>query len=165
MGNGRIWIEPVKGNACVLGRDVVMKFGKFGLYHNEDVFIEIPSDSPIYTMSTFDRLTSLNRTEPFTLNRVAGVNIPKTFNVVSLEKVFWFDSDNNEVVGTLPVIQADGSLLWNGIVPPDGTTYSITGRKNAEFYAFESVPLDRSHFGGLDLPRRVVLRNFSQYEK
>ena len=163
-GNGRLWGDPVNGSACVIGRSAVLKFSKFGEYLNEDIFLEVPSDSPLYEMGVYDRVDSINRTEPFSQNIVAGINVAKKFDVLSVEKVFWLDTDNNRVEGDIPAVQNDGSLSWAGVIPPTGVTYSITGRRNAQFYCYAQLPLDRPHFGGLDLPRRLVLRNYSLYE-
>ena len=95
---------------------------------------------------------------------VSGINIPKKFDAVEISRVFWYDNDNSLVECGPPNINADGSLFWPGTTPPTGKTYSITGRRHAQFYAYAQLPLDRAHHQGLDLPRRVVLRNFSLYE-
>lgn len=162
-GAGRIWGTAIPGKACIVGRDVMMKFAKFGQYTDEDIMISIPSDSPIYGMGVFDRIECRNRTESFSMNMVYGVNDIMKFNPITVERAFWLNDLMEIVEGTVPKVFADGTLHWSGITPPARKTFSITGRKYAEFYAYASIPLDRAHHAGADLPRRVVLRNFSLY--
>lgn len=163
-GKGRVWGVAVGGSAAVVGRDVVKKRVDFGTWDAGDIMLSIPSDSPIYAMGQFDRLVAVDRSEPFSINFVAGVNEVMRFIPVSIDRVFWLDSvTNNFVEGDIPIINADGTLTWGTICPPAKTTYSLTGRRRPEYYCYNENPLDRPHQQGSALPRVVSARRFDLF--
>jgi len=161
-GKGRIWMAEVAARTGVAGGSVQKQWVNFGMYAEGDIVVSVPSDSPMYAIGPFDRVLFLNRTEPFSQNIVKGVNEVIRFAVVELETVLYIDGDN-VVDAPLPLIMSDGTLDWSGVELPDGVTFSITGRRRAEYYAFPSTAWDRPHHAGAALPRKVVLRRFDMY--
>lgn len=162
LGKGRIWKLPVPARTGVAGGNVMKKWVDFGGYAEGDVIVSIPSDSPLYAVGPFDRVLFLNRTEPFSQNVVKGVNEVIKFPVLELEQVSYIAGDD-VVDAPLPLILPDGSLEWSGVELPDGVTFSITGRRRAEYFCWPQTLLDRPHSFGLALPRKVVLRRFDLY--
>lgn len=162
-GIGRFWDSPITGTAGVVGRDVMKKMSGFGLWDAGDIMLSIPSDSPLYALGMYDKVAALNRTEPFSMNFVAGINDILRFRPQSIDRVTWLDSSQNLIEGTIPEINADGTLLWEGVQPPSKATYSMTGRRYPDYFCYDELPLDRAHFHGDPLPRRVVVRRFELY--
>lgn len=158
-GKGRLWQHPVTARTGVAGGTVQTKWFNFGAYATGDIVVSVPSDSPLYAIGPHDRVLFLNRTEPFSQNVVKGVNERMNFAVVDLEKVLYLDGANL-VDAPLPLIMPDGSLDWSGVELPDGVTFSITGRRRAEYFCLPDTPWDRPHHAGATLPRKVVLRRF-----
>jgi hypothetical protein len=159
---GRIWMAPVPARTGVAGREAQKQWVQFGISDTGDVVVSIPSDSPLYQIGPFDRVLFLNRSEPFSLNIIKGVNEKISACVVSVEKVLYLDGDNL-VDAPLPVVLPDGTLDWSGVEVPDGVTFSVTGRRRGEYYCMPETPFDRPHHAGATLPRRVVLRRFDLY--
>lgn len=160
---GRIWQDPVACKTGVAGRSAQKQWLQFGIADIGDVLISIPSDSDLYGIGPFDRVFFANRTEPFSQNVVKGVNEQIRFFVVSVEKVLYIDSSNNLIEADLPAVRSDGTLDWDSVPLPDGVTFSITGRRKAEYFCYPETPFDRPHHSGATLPRRVVLRRFDLY--
>ena len=100
----------------------------------------------------------------------------------------WLVTDTGQVIdfsGTetevLPPMVGSDRALWEGYSDglrylgpapypvqieegrPSSGQYTITGRKNPEYFCFKELPQDRAHFMGQSLPRRVVLRRFSLF--
>jgi hypothetical protein len=65
----------------------------------------------------------------------------------------------------LPIVTGGDSLTWSeeGGCPPAGVQFSVTGRRQQEYYIFRDLPQDRAHHGGAALPRRVVARRFDLF--
>lgn len=162
-GMGRLWAAGVPGMAAVAGRDAQRNWASFGRWDSGDVVISIPSDSPLYAIGEFDRVVLENRTEPFSINITPGINDEIRVPIVSVDRVFWLDDAQAVVEGVLPAISADGTLDWGASPPPEGVTYSLTGRRKAEHYVFYEMPSDRPHHAGAALPRKVVLRRFDLF--
>jgi hypothetical protein len=161
---GRIWPgAPVPCTTGVAGRGAHKQWLQTGLADVSDVVVSIPSDSPLYGVGPFDRVRFDNRTEPFSLNITKGVNEKIRFFVVSLEKVLYEQEDGTLIDAPLPLVNDDGTLDWSGVELPDGVTFSVTGRRRAEYIAMTETPFDRPHHHGAALPRKVVLRRFDQY--
>lgn len=183
-GRGRLWADPVAARTGVAGRTVQREWAQFGSWEAGDVVVSIPSDSPLYAIGPYDRVQFLQRSEPFSINLVAGVNIGSSagpisasgpvsptasvshatarlrFPVNRIDHARWIVGANL-IEGTVPTVSDDGTLHWpDGTAPPDGASISLTGRRRAEFFCFPESPFDRPHYQGLTLPRRVVLRRF-----
>lgn len=161
-GKGRIWQPPVPARTGVAGRDAHKQWAQFGFADVGDVVVSIPSDSPLYAIGPFDRVRFENRSEPFSLNITKGINEKIRHAVLSVEKVLYLNN-GNLVDAPLPVVLPDGTLNWDGVEVPDGVTFSVSGRRKAEYYCFPETPFDRPHHAGATLPRRVVLRRFDLY--
>lgn len=161
-GKGRAWGEEVAARAGVTGQTSLKNWAPFGIIDAGDLMLSIGSDTALYAMGAFDRVLMLDRSEPFSQTVISGVTDLTNFRALAVDRVCWKSGDAL-VDGPLPVVAADGRLDWGLNEPPAGVTYSITGRRIPEFYAFLEIPLDRPHHGGLPLPRRVVVRRFDLY--
>lgn len=163
FGKGRFWSEPVMGTAGIVGRSQLKKFAQFGEWDDGDTLISIPSDSPLYSIGQFDRLQAINRSEPFSLNLIRGVNDSLRFAVLSVDRVFWIDGSKNLIEIPAPEVGPGGVIVWGENRPPAQVTFSITGRRVPEYFVYMDLPLDRPFHHGADLPRRCVLRRFDLY--
>lgn len=162
FAKGRMWEGEVAARTGVAGGGAHKQWANFGISATGDVVVSVPSDSPLYAIGPYDRVLFLNRTEPFSQNVVKGVNERINFPVVALEKVLYLQ-DDQLVDAELPMILPDGKLDWSGVEVPDGVTFSITGRRRAEYFCMPDTPFDRPHHAGAALPRKVVLRRFDLY--
>lgn len=167
LGKGRIWAEPVDARLGVSGRDVQRSWATFGQYEAGDEVVIIGSDQAAYDIGPYDRVVSLNRTEPFSVNLTRGVNETIRFAVAVVDLVAYFVDGvlTAAVEADLPTVDGDGVVNWGSGGPPPSTTYSITGRRMAEFFVFREMPFDRPHHAGEPLPRRVVLRRFDLFNR
>lgn len=162
QGKGRLWDAAVAGKAGIVGRDQMKSFATFGVWDAGDIMLSIPSDSPLYAIGQYDRVAALNRSEPFSLNLVRGMNDLIRFPILSVERVFWLAND--EPVDADPVtVLPDGRIAWTGQQPPMNVTYSITGRRTPEYFVYQELPADRPIHFGEPLPRRVQLRRFDLF--
>lgn len=163
-GKGRIWPgDPVAGVTGVAGGQAHKQWMAYDIADMSDVILSVPSDSPLYAIGPFDRVMFVNRTEPFSLNIVKGVNEKIRFYVTELEKVLYLLPDGSAADAEPPQVLGDGSLDWDAVEVPDGATFSVTGRRRTEYFCMPDTPFDRPHHAGATLPRRVVLRRFDQY--
>lgn len=163
-GRGRIWDQPINGKSGIAGQKVQRGWKEYGYYEDGDVVLTIPSDSPIYDAGEGDRLTMVNSSMPFSTTMTRGLDDVFTlYDVVSIDRVFWKGPNEEVVEGSIPEVQPDGTLVWSGAAPQPGTMFSVTGRKRPDYFMFQDFPQDRAHHGGLDLPRRVVLRKWDLF--
>lgn len=159
-GKGRQWTAGVDGKAAVVSRNAMRKVVDIGFMDAGDMMISIPSDSPIYQIGQFDRVLTRNRTEPFSKNMVRGQNDVLKLPVLLIERAYWIDKTGQMVEAEPPTVGADGVLSWRANAPPMGTTYSLTGRQQQEYFVYQEMPFDRPMHFGSTLPRRVILRRF-----
>jgi hypothetical protein len=131
----------------------------FGLADAGDCQITVGSDSPMYDCGQFDRVSMINRSEQFSMNVVHGTNELMHVPMLSVDAVYWV-VDNARVNGGLPSIDINGGLTWWSNVPPEGVTFSITGRRMPEYFVYDTMAHDRPEHYGEPLPRRLVLRRF-----
>lgn len=162
-GKGRTWNPPVPAVVALSGQKVQREWAQFGVYESGDVVVSIPSDSPVYAISAFDRVVFQDSSTPFSLVLKRGDQDLLRFPVVSISRVFWLDASNNVVDGGIPTVSADGALAWSSGEPPAGRQYSVSGRQQPEYYVYGDYAQDRRHFQGADLPRRIVLRRFDLF--
>lgn len=162
-GKGRAWGDPVEGVAGVVGRDQMREFAQFGIWDAGDVMLSIPSDSPLYDIGQFDRVVALDRSEPFSMTLVRGRNDRLREPLVEVERAYWIDDSDKIVEGRIAGIGPNGVIQWDGVPPPMGEQFSITGRRRPEYFVYQDLPFDRPHHKGAPLPRRVVLRRFDLY--
>lgn len=162
-GRGRIWDAAVKGRSGIAGQKVQRAWAEFGFYEDGDIVLTIPSDSSLYAMGELDRVSMLNSSMPFSRNMTRGEDDVFNFPVVAIDRLFWKGNDEKPVEGDAPTVNENGTITYGVIAPQPGTQFSITGRKRPEYFCFREFPQDRAHHGGLDLPRRVVLRRFDLF--
>lgn len=164
-GKGRVWADPVTGDAGISGESVQREWAQMGVWMSGDVVLALPGNSALYAMSQFDRALMVNSSQPFSVTLTRGQFDTLPSPAVSIDRVYWLDASQNEVDGAIPAINADGSLDWpdDTTAPPSGTVYSITGRRQPEYFCWGEFPRDRSFHHGATLPRRVVLRLFDLY--
>ena len=161
-GKGRLWGDAVIGHAGIVSREKLRLFESMGIIDRDDIMLSIPSDSPIYAAGQYDRLTALNRSEPFSVSLVAGLNDVLRCSVLCVDRAFHLH--NASIVDLdVPVVKSDGTLDWNGHPPPAGVTFSLTGRRAPEFFCYADLPVDRPMHYGERLPRRVTLRKFDLF--
>jgi hypothetical protein len=163
-GKGRLWGPPVEGDAGIVSRSKMRDFATFGIWDQDDIMLTIPSDSPLYDMGQFDRVAALNRSEPFSLNLVRGLNDQIKFPILSVDRVFWLNVEDSSIhEGSLPTVNDNGTLSWGAGAPPAGVTFSLTGRRAPEYFCYQELPTDRPMHFGEKLPRRVALRRFDLF--
>lgn len=162
-GKGRLWGDAVTGTAGVVSQSRLRNYATFGVWDADDMMLSIPSDSPLYAMGQYDRVEAKNRTEPFSINFIRGLNDKIHFDVVSLERCFRLDAQENIVELPLPTINPDGSFSWASGAPPAQAQFSLTGRRRPEYYCYLELPTDRPMQQGSPLPRKVVLRRFDLF--
>lgn len=163
-GKGRLWSDPVPCSAGIVSRDIMRQAAPMAILDAGDVMLVIPSDQPLYAIGEYDRVVMVDRTEPFSLNLIAGVNARLRFTPTAIDRVLWLDEQQSLVEGNPPDYNDDGLLAWDaGQGPPAGVTFSITGRRHPEYFCWLTLALDRPHHSGEPLPRRVVLRRFDLF--
>lgn len=165
--NGVIWEAAIATHLALSGQKLQQQWAQFGAWQKGDVVCTLPSDSKAYRMNEFDRVRFDDSSQPFSLNYVnTGAPLKLDYAVVCFDRLFWLD-DNlaNTIEGSVPTEAADGTLRFGPKAPPSGKQFTITGRRKPEYYAFMEFPQDRAHFGGEDLPRRIVLRNFDLFKR
>jgi hypothetical protein len=163
-GKGRQWADGIEGKAGIGGQRARREFAQMGVYQAGDVVLTIPSDSALYEMGPFDRVLMVDATLPFSLSLKRGQNDKLHFPVERIIRVFWLNPAGDATVdGGIPVVAADGSLTWTSGEPPSGSTYSVTGRKHAEYYVYPELPSNRNEHSGESLPRKVMLRGFDLF--
>jgi hypothetical protein len=176
-GKGYAWGAAVSGMSGIAGQKIQREWAQFGLWESGDVVLSIPSDSPLYAMGEFDRVTMTDSSQPFSV-QIGSPSEPLRWPVVSIDRVYWLD-DGEPVDAPLPSVAPDGvTLQWlppepeddeepdpevETGEPPAGVTLSVTGRRRPEYFCWGEYPSDRAHHSGQPLPRRVVLRMFDLY--
>ncbi|NCA91073.1 MAG: hypothetical protein EOM92_19920, partial [Gammaproteobacteria bacterium] len=139
-GKGRLWAAATACSAGIVSRDIMRQAAPMAILDAGDVMLVIPSDQPIYGIGEYDRVVMTDRTEPFSLNLIAGTNALR-FNPVSIDRITWLAGDGKLVDGTPPTGWANGTLTWTTpkppakppTTPPAGVTVAITGRRHPEY--------------------------------
>lgn len=165
-GTGVLWADPATGVVALTGQKLQLAWAQFGLWEQGDVVVSLPSDSPVYAMGQFDRVRFLDSSRPFSsvlTHRDAGDTLGPGVTVI--DRVFWLDQDEAIVEPALPALDTvTGNLDWSGTTAPaDGQQFSVTGRRQPEYFCWGEYPQDRAHQHGDALPRRVVLRRFDLF--
>jgi len=160
-GIGVTWNAAVTGKLALAGLKIQRAWAQFGLWEDGDVVVSIPSDSPVYAIGESDRVVLSDSSIPYSVTRVHDGNDLIAFDNATVDRVFWIV--NNAIVeGGIPTLSA-GVPTWTTGEPPAGQSYSVTGRRSPEYFVYREYPQDRAHYGGVKLPRRVVLRSFDLY--
>ncbi len=166
---GVLWAAPVPSVAGLSGMKAQRQWERFGEFEGGDVVISVGSNTPLYAAGENDRIVFLQSSEAFDLVLDAAGTDKLQFTVIACDRCFWLTPNNGQPVavveGTPPVQDATGVLTWPGGIgqPPAGVQYSVRGRKLPEYFLFKDFMQDRSHFSGLALPRRCVLRKFDLF--
>lgn len=159
-GIGHQWDAEVAGRAGKTNQTNKAGFANFGTWESGDAVLTIPSNAPFYGARQFDRFRSLEATVGFSENFIRGVRDRIFGTVKSISRVFWLTPDGTQnVVGDLPTVGPDGTLSWaeGANAPPAGVTYSASGEKYLEWYAYLDLPIDRNS-GVSGLPRKLPVR-------
>lgn len=159
-GKGHFWDAPVPGVAGFAGQKVQMAWAQFGRWESGDVVLSIPSDSPIYAIGRFDRVTMAQGSTPFTAVVMPGEHLK--FPVLSIDRALRLEG-GQPVDVERPAVDSDGELIWPGGQQPGGVQFSLTGRRSPEYFCFGEYPQDRAFHHGAALPRRVVVRKYDLF--
>lgn len=125
-----------------------------------DAVLTIPADSPLYAAKQFDRIRALGAITPFSEVIVPGRNDHLRQPVLSITRVFWLAADGvTQVDGGFPTVATDGSMTWTSGAPPPGTTFTIEGKRNEEFFVYTSLASHRNS-GVCGLPTMLQVRAF-----
>lgn len=164
-GKGVIW-QPEKD--CRLGftnQSAQKAMRDFGAFEMGDALLTLPSDEPCYAAGRYDRFRNKNSTHSFSFNLKAGLNDRLRFTISRFERVFWLDADQNIVEGALPEVDDLGVLSWPASPSPaPGVTFSLSGERYDEFYAFLDLPATRN-VGIMGLPRKLAVRRFDLFAR
>lgn len=163
-GKGTYWGEAVGGVAGLSGMQVQKQWFNFGLAELGDVVVTIPSDTAMYNIGQFDRVVMTDSTQPFSLTLIrCGAEEFIPFKPVSVDYVTWLDAAGNLQQGGKPSVIENGIPRWSSDGPPEGTVYTVAGRRHQEYFVYQDFPQERAHHHGEPLPRKVVLRKFDLY--
>lgn len=162
-GKGRMWGDATDGIAGVVSQRRLRNYSTFGPWDKDDMMLSIGSDSPLYGLGQFDRIMSIDRSEPFSVALVRGLNDMIRFPVIELTRAFYIDAGDFIVDLDLPKINPDGTLDWGTSPPPANLSYSLSGRRPPEYFCYVELPTDRPQHSGEKLPRKVVLRRFDLF--
>ncbi len=164
---GVIWSPAVGSRAGVSGMKVQREWASFGEFASGDVVVSVGSDTPLYACGENDRVIFTDSSAPFDLVLTQGDGQERVRQpVVAFDRCFWLSDDNQSIVpGDLPMQGADGFLSWaaGAAAPPPERQYTVTGRARPEYFMFKDLGQDRAHYGGLALPRKLVLRKFDLF--
>lgn len=164
VGKGQMWASPVLSYCGVTQQKADPRQETFGLMQHGDVTLTIPSDSPMYAMGHYDRVTALNTTNAFSIVLTRGLNDTLSDrSVIQIDSVFWLNpAGTARINGGIPLVSAGGVISWFGGVsaPAPGTKYTISGRQHAEYYAYQELPVNRNMHMGASLPKRMHARLF-----
>jgi len=168
LGKGRQWMEPVSGVAGMSGAKTQREWAQFGVYENGDVVVTIGSDSPMYVIGQFDRVTAQNATNQFSVVLTHGAPVERLLmTVMAIDRVFWLTEDGTATIeGGIPIVAANGTLSWpEGDAPPVGIKYTISGVKFLDYFCYGDFPSNRNAQSGAALPKRVVLRDVDLFNR
>jgi hypothetical protein len=170
LGKGVIYpADPVNGVAALAGQRAQKDWYQFGQSEAGDLVLTIPHEATIYGMGQWDRVTAMNTQQVFSQVLIAGSPLEKLWtSVISLTKVFWLSPDGTAIIaGDLPTLNPDGSINWSAsaAAPEAGTQYTITGTKKLDYYCWGMYPTNRNFQQGLQLPRKVILRDWDLFSR
>jgi len=167
LGKGRLWDTGLQTVVGIVRQDTMAEWVQSGLYESGDMVLSVGSDSPMWAdAGQYDRLVLLNSDDVFSQPLVRGAPTERlVFIPVSIDRVFWLSPDKQSTIeGGIPVWDANGNLTWpNGGAPPLGATYSVTGKKQTEYFIWGRFPSDRNEHSGAPLPKRLIARKWDLY--
>lgn len=163
---GVIWAPARPARAGLSGMKVQRAWASFGAYEAGDVVVSVGSDTPLYAAGENDRIVMMDSTEAYDVVLVHDGRDRLPYALLQVDRVFWLTPDGSAIIeGGKPGQGERGLLVWPAgqLEPPAGTQYTIQGRRRPEMFMFSEMAQDRAHFGGLKLPRRLVLRKFDLF--
>ena len=164
--NGILWELEVKTYLALSSMKLQQAWAQFGIAERGDVVCTLPSDAKLYRMGEYDRVRMDDSSQPFSMQFTNTGPVKLNFSVLCIDRLFWLDSGQTVAIdGTIPTQKDDGTLAFGARPPPANTQFTITGRRKPEYFVFQEFPQDRAHFGGEDLPRRVILRNLDLFKR
>lgn len=164
--NGRIWDPPKCSTVGLSGQKVQRAWAQMGIFEKGDLVVSIPSNVPVYAIGEFDRVLFTDSTQSFSIGFPNTGSTVLNFRATQIDRLFWLNPELTEVIeGSIPSVDRDGRLKFGHKAPPEGTQFTVTGRRNPEYFCFQDLAQDRAHFGGSPLPRQVVLRNYDLFSR
>lgn len=165
-GRGTLWGDAIAAWTGVAALRVTRQFADFTRWESGDVMLSIPAASPLWSAGEHDRILMSQSSEPFQIVLTNDGAARLDFPIASIDRCFWLRAGDRSIAeGVRPLVGPNGALSWaDPTTAPDlGQQFSLRGRKVPEFFIWQDLPQDRSHFGGLPLPRRVVARRFDLF--
>lgn len=166
-GRGTFWTEPVPSRAGVVGARARRQFDAFGQWQDGDVLISIPADTPLWGAGENDRVVFADGHQTFQAHMTNDGSARLREPVIRLDRCYWLGPNGLGVVEcSLPRLdRTTGALDWADLTtaPDPGGQFVVIGAKRPEFFFWREVPISRSHFNGLPLPKRAVLKKFDLF--
>lgn len=153
FGSGKTFAAAVSCIIAFSGMDAQKAWQAFGRAEVGDLVVTIGSNSAAYGVAPGDKIVLAMSSVPFSTTGVVGDSlvIPEVVSVDPAKIIV------DGVIVSKAVTWDDG-LVWSSPAPAEGTKFTLSGRKRPVYHAYTDLPRDRAHFGGLALPRLVVLR-------
>jgi hypothetical protein len=167
--HGKAWQWQAEVGPAIAGCQNLkpsIAYAAFGGWSRGDALLTIGSDSALYGAGQYDRFRALNATDPFSANLIHGTRDYLLGTVQTFTRVFWLSEDGTtNIEGDLPSIDANGNLTWamGANAPPVDATYSVSGVKFEEYFAYPDKPSDRAEHSGAALPKKLLARRFDVF--
>ncbi len=166
-GKGRVWGKAIPARAGMTNQKVDKTWAMSGQYQLGDATLTIPQSSAMYGIGQFDRVTTLNSTDPFSIALTHGAPTERLFfKVENINRVYWYtgpDGTGDLTEGVVPQVSDGGLLSWPNGAPPAGKVYSISGTRYTEYYVYQSLASDRQEHYGAKLPKKLIARLFDVF--
>jgi len=122
--------------------------------------LTIGSDSPVYAVGPFDRVTMAQGSVPFSVVVAPGDRLK--FPIIAVDSAVRLEAGAPVALDAseMPAVDPAGDLAWP---QPLGSPVSLSGRRLPEYFCFAEFPQDRAFHHGAALPRRVVMRKFDLF--
>jgi hypothetical protein len=163
-GIGTFWAAPRAALAPTTAARAARNFADFGRWEDGDVMLSVPGDSPLWGAGENDRVTLLKGEMPFQVKLAHDSLSRLNFSVARLDRCFWLSPNTRlPIEASLPRVDAQtGVVAWTDLTdaPDPGAQFTLIGVKRPEYFLYRDLPVSRSHFDGLRLPKRMLLRRF-----
>jgi hypothetical protein len=168
LGKGWIWDAAITTSVGLTGQQIQRRWAEMGMYEAGDVVVSLPGDATIHAIGECDRVQFIQSSEPFSMVIHPDRVLPLPFTLVAIDRATVI-RDGSLVDLPLPGVDAteEPQFWWGGSDddgrPAAGESWTLTGRRIPEYFAYGNFPQDRAHEQGRALPRRVVLRKFDLF--